>query len=339
MNLRHSVRCRSVPVDFTVQSHPMLESREKMHTDTAHQTELSKPHFVSVRNLVEFILQSGDLTAGGFQKRDRAQIGTQGHKQVQRSRPPSYQAEVEVAYRVEGANPPVEVRGRIDGLYASEEQVIIEEIKTTTLSLELINEEHNRLHWAQAKCYAYMYVRQNNLSAVSIHLTYYHLDSRKEKTFERHFTLAELETFFRDLITPYLNWFKKVYAWESRRDQSIQQLEFPHDDYRPGQRDMAVAVYKAIRANDRLYVQSPTGVGKTIGTLFPAVKALGQGLAAKIFYLTAKTSGRRVAEKALDDMRRSNLYFRSVTLTAKEKICFCPPVNCDPEVCFCPWLF
>ena len=96
---------------------------------------------------------------------------------------------------------------------------------------------------------------------------------------------------------------------------------------------MAVAVYRTIRANDRLYVQSPTGVGKTIAALFPAVKAMGQGLAARIFYLTAKTSGRLVAEKALDDMRQANLYLRSVTLTAKEKICFCPPVNCDPEIC------
>ena len=100
---------------------------------------------------------------------------------------------------------------------------------------------------------------------------------------------------------------------------------------------MAVAVYKAIRANERLYVQSPTGVGKTIAALFPAVKAVGLGLAAKIFYLTAKTPGRLVAEETLDDMRRANLHFKSVTLTAKEKICFCPPVNCDPEdMCFCP---
>jgi len=305
----------------------------KMHTDDAPQKEVSQPHIVSVRSLVEFVLQSGDLTTGGFQKRDRAQLGTQGHKQVQRSRPEGYQTEVEIAYRVEDADLPMEVRGRIDGLYASEVPVIIEEIKTTTLSLELINEEHNRLHWAQAQCYAFMYAQQNNLSRVSIHLTYYHLDSRKEKTFELHFTLAELETFFRDLITPYLDWFRKIYAWQFRRDQSIQQLEFPYEEYRPGQRDMAVAVYKAIRDNDRLYVQSPTGVGKTIAALFPAVKALGQGLASKIFYLTAKTPGRQVAEKALDDMRQSNLHLRSVTLTAKEKICFCPPVNCDPEVC------
>lgn len=309
-----------------------------MHTDTAPQTEVCQPHIVSVHSLVEFVLQAGDLTSGGFQKRDRAQLGTQGHKQVQRSRPEGYETEVEIAYRVEGADPPMEVRGRIDGLYASEEPVIIEEIKTTTLSLELVNEQHNQLHWAQAQCYAYMYAQQHNLSRISIHLTYYHLDSgerssQKEKTFERYFTRTELETFFCDLITPYLDWFRKIHVWQAKRDQSIQQLDFPYDDYRPGQREMAVAVYKAIRANDRLYIQSPTGVGKTIATLFPAVKALGLGLAAKIFYLTAKTSGRLVVEKTLDDMRQANLHFKSVTLTAKEKICFCPPVNCDPEEC------
>lgn len=304
-----------------------------MQTDTVPQPQASQPHIVSVRSLVEFVLQAGDLTSGGFQRRDRAQLGTQGHQRVQRSRPAGYESEVEIAYRVEGADPPLEVRGRIDGLYANQDPVIIEEIKTTTLSLDLVSEEHNRLHWAQAQCYAYIIARQQQRSVVCIHLTYYHLDSRKEKTFERHFTLTELETFFHDLITPYLDWFRKIYALQARRDGSIQQLEFPYKEYRPGQRDMAVAVYKAIRANDRLYVQSPTGVGKTIAALFPAVKALGQGLAAKIFYLTAKTPGRLVAERALEDMRQAKLDLRSVTLTAKEKICFCPPVNCDPEVC------
>jgi DNA excision repair protein ERCC-2 len=304
-----------------------------MITDTAHPIEKCQLHVVSVHSLVEFVLQAGDLTSGGFQKRDRAQAGTQGHKLVQRSRPEGYKSEVEITYQVEGSDPPMEVRGRIDGLYASQEPVVIEEIKTTTLSLDLVSEEHNQLHWAQAQCYAYMYSRLQNLSKIGIHLTYYHLDSQKEKTFERHFTLTELETFFSDLITPYLGWFRKIYAWQARRDKSIGKLDFPYDDYRPGQRDMAVAIYKAIRTNDRLYVQSPTGVGKTIAALFPAVKALGQGLVAKIFYLTAKTPGRLVAERALDDMRQANLKFKSLTLTAKEKICFCPPANCDPEVC------
>jgi DNA excision repair protein ERCC-2 len=178
-----------------------------------------------------------------------------------------------------------------------------------------------------------MLARQGNLREVRIHLTYYQLDSQMEKTFERHFTAAELETFFHELITPYLVWFRKVRERQTQRDQSIQALDFPYDDYRPGQRDMAVAVYKAIRANDRLYIQAPTGVGKTIAALFPAVKAVGLGLADKIFYLTAKTPGRLVAEEALEDMRRVGLQFKSVTLTAKEKICFCPPVNCDPDEC------
>lgn len=304
-----------------------------MLTEPVPELKNPQPRFVSVHSLVEFVFQTGDLTPGGFQRRDRAQLGTQGHQQVQRSRPAGYQAEVDNKYRVEAPDLPLEIRGRIDGLYPNAEPVILEEIKTTTLSLELVTEAYNPLHWAQAECYAYLYALQANLSEICIHLTYYHLDSRKEKTFERHLTLAALETFFQDLITRYLDWFRKVSAWQIRRDQSIQRLEFPYSAYRPGQREMAVAVYKAIRDRDRLYLQAPTGVGKTIAALFPAVKALGQGLAAKIFYLTAKTPGRLVAEKALEALRQAGLDLSSVTLTAKEKICFCPPVNCDPEIC------
>ncbi len=291
------------------------------------------PQIVSVRSLVEFALQAGDLTSGGFQRRDRAQLGTQGHQWVQRSRPEGYQTEVEIAYRVEGADPPLEVRGRIDGLDARGEPVILEEIKTTPLNLELIGEEHNPLHWAQAQCYAFIFARQQGLSRIRIHLTYVHLDSYQEKTFVREFSLPELQAFFSGLITPYLDWLRRVQAWQTRRDRSIQELVFPYGAYRPGQREMAVAVYQAIQGKQRLFVQSPTGVGKTIAALFPAVKALGQGLVSRIFYLTAKTSGRLAAEKALEDLRRASLHLRSVTLTAKEKICFCPPVNCDPEVC------
>ena len=305
----------------------------QMETDVTSTIDVNLPRSISVRSLVEFVMQSGDLSTGGFQRRDRAQLGTQGHKRVQRSRPEGYETEVEVRCQINSGDMPLEVRGRIDGLYASHEPVIIEEIKTTSLSLDLVSEDHNPLHWGQAQCYAYMYARQHQLNEIRIHLTYYQLDSHEEKTFVRHFTWTGLEDFFSGLITSYLDWFRKVQAWQLQRDHSIEKLEFPYEEYRPGQRDMAVAVYKAIRAKDRAYIQSPTGVGKTIATLFPSVKALGQGLATKIFYLTAKTSGRLVAEKALEDMRQSGLYLRSVTLTAREKICFCPPVNCDPQVC------
>jgi DNA excision repair protein ERCC-2 len=150
---------------------------------------------VPVRSLVEFVLQAGDLTSGGFQRRERAQLGTQGHRRVQRARPEGYESEVEVVFPVEGSDPPIAVRGRIDGIYTDEAPVILEEIKTTTLSLELVHEEHNHLHWAQAQCYAYMYACQHQLDEVRIHLTYYHLDTHQEKTFTRRFTLAQLETF------------------------------------------------------------------------------------------------------------------------------------------------
>jgi len=311
----------------------MLEFQVKMATKSVPQTEVDQPHTVSVRGLVEFVLQAGDLTSGGFQRRDRAQLGTYAHQRVQRARPEGYQTEVDVTYIVENANLDLEIRGRIDGLYASTEPVILEEIKTTTLNLHLVSENHNQLHWAQAQCYAFIYAQQQQLPEIGIHLTYYQLDTREEKTFERYFTLAELTVFFSDLITAYLGWFQKIRSWQARRNQSIQALDFPYPDYRPDQRDMAVAVYKAIRNQERLYVQAPTGVGKTIATLFPAVKALGLGLVAKIFYLTAKTPGRLIAEQALDDMRQAGLQFKSITLTAKEKICFCPSANCDPEEC------
>ena len=128
----------------------MLESRANMHTDPTLQAEINQSYIVSVRRLVEFSLSAGDLIPGGFQRRDRAQAGTQAHRRVQRSRPKDYQTEVEIIYRVEDADPPLEVRGRIDGLYANTEPVIIEEIKSTIRNLDLVGEENNELHWAQA---------------------------------------------------------------------------------------------------------------------------------------------------------------------------------------------
>ena len=300
---------------------------------TSDPTEPHEIRSISVRNLVEFMLQEGDLTPGSFQKRGRAQAGTKGHKKVQHSRPENYQSEVEVSYRIPAEAPPIEIRGRIDGLDTSQTPVLIEEIKTTTLPLDLLDENHNRGHWAQAQCYAFIYAKQENLTEVCIHLTYYQIDSQDEKTFERIFSLKALENFFNELITPYLVWSHGVRQRYLKRNRSIEALAFPHKDYRLGQRDMAITVYRAIRDHQRLYAQAPTGVGKTIATLFPAIKALGQGLAERIFYLTAKTPGRLAAEDTLDDLRRSGLEIKSVTLTAKEKICFQPVVNCDPDEC------
>ncbi len=217
----------------------MLESHLKMDSNNSLLTEVIQPHIVSVRSLVEFVFQAGDLTSGGFQRRDRAQLGTQGHKRVQRSRPKGYDTEVEIAYQVE-ADLLMEVRGRIDGLYVNNEPVVLEEIKTTTLSLELIDEGHNKLHWAQAQCYAYMYAQQQHLSQISIHLTYYHLDSHQEKTFERHFMLAELKPFSSKLSLP--TWIGFGSSCMAIQAGSIHpQLGFSYGEYRPGSTRHGVA--------------------------------------------------------------------------------------------------
>jgi DNA excision repair protein ERCC-2 len=287
----------------------------------------------SVRNLVEFILRQGDLAVGGFQRRDRAAIGIWGHQRIQKSRPDGYKAEVAIAHVVERAELRLEIFGRIDGIFAAETPLFIEEIKTTTAETSAIGEDYNPLHWAQAQCYAYMYALQHNLAEIGIQLTYYQIDTHELKEFRRLFAWPDLERFFNELVETYLEWLKEVQAWLEQRDQSIQQLQFPYPGYRQGQREMAVAVYKTIRQKERLFVQAPTGIGKTIAALFPAVKAIGLELATKIFYLTAKTPGRTVAEKALDDLRQAGLHFKSVTLTAKEKICFCAAAGGDPELC------
>jgi DNA excision repair protein ERCC-2 len=287
----------------------------------------------SVRNLVEFVLREGDLFVGGFQPRDRAVAGTRGHQKVQQARPQGYVAEIPIVHRVEQDGLHLEIFGRIDGVFSDDDPPTIEEIKTTTLPLDMIGPDHNRLHWAQGQCYAYMYARQLGLDEIQLQLTYYQLDTQAIKTFRRSFRLGELEHFFNELVAVYLAWAKMTTTWKIERDQAIRDFDFPYAAYRPGQREMAVAVYKTIRQKALLFIQAPTGVGKTIAALFPAIKAVGLGLVSKIFFLTAKTPGRLIAEKSLADMRQAGLRFKSVTLTAKDKACFCVAAGLDPEEC------
>ena len=288
---------------------------------------------ISVRHLVEFVLREGDLQTSFLGRSNRAAEGTRGHQRVQKSRPEGYEAEVSISHQLERDGLHLQILGRIDGLFPADDPVVVEEIKTTTLDLKLVSEDYNPLHWAQAKCYAYFYALQHDLDQIAIHLTYYHLDSRQTKTFQHIFQQQELADFFDELVTVYIAWAKTVQAWLARRDQSIHQFDFPYAAYRHGQRELAVAVYKIIQKKEKLFAQAPTGIGKTIATLFPTIKAIGTGLVAKIFYLTAKTPGRLVAEKAIDDMRQAGLHLKSVTLTAKDKICFCPASARNGESC------
>lgn len=290
------------------------------------------PVRISVRNLVEFVMRSGDLD-NRFSGINRVLEGTRSHQKLQKAAGETYNSEVYLSLDLEYEGHSITLEGRADGIIIEDGRVTIDEIKTTARSLECIDENYNPLHWAQAKCYAYIYAKQNNLETIGVQLTYFRIDTEEKKNMVRHFNINELEEFFHGLIGEYAVWLSLEKTWESKRDESIEKLKFPYSIYRKGQRELAVAVYRTIKEGKKLFAQAPTGIGKTISTLFPSVKAVGEGHASKIFYLTARTTTRQAAEEAFSVMRESNLMFRTITLTAKDKICFKKGAACSPEQC------
>lgn len=291
---------------------------------------------ISVRNLVEFILRSGNIDAS-FIGSSRAVEGTRVHKKLQESFQDEfdkeYESEVTLKYNVEYEDLSLTIEGRADGIIEQADRLIIDEIKTTTAPLEIIDEDFNPLHWAQAKCYAFIYAKEHGLDYIDIRLIYYQLDTEEIKYIVRTFQRTELEAFFSQLANSYYLWAKRTLDWESEKIKSIKELDFPYADYRKGQRNLAMAVYKTIVDKKRLFAQAPTGIGKTISTLFPSVKAIGEGHTSKIFYLTAKTITRKAAEEAFSLMRDKGLRFKTIVLTAKEKICFMDETKCTPDEC------
>lgn len=287
---------------------------------------------VSVRDLVEFVLMQGDLVSS-FIGNSRTIDAIKAHQLIQKTSIEDYTAEVSLSYTVIRPESQLEVGGRADGIIKRDSGIFIDEIKTTTRLMDEIAEDYNLQHWAQAKCYAFIYGAQEKLDTVGVQLTYYQLDTKERKYFTEIFTLETLSRFFFDLVDRYLAWAQIVQSWINTRDASINTLQFPFPSYRRGQRELMIGVYKTIKESNKLFAQAPTGIGKTMATLFPAVKSLGEGYVSKIFYLTAKTMTRTIAEKAFSDMRKQGLKIKTLTLTAKEKICFNPDVSCSPEEC------
>ncbi len=290
---------------------------------------------ISVRNLVEFVLRSGSIDNRflGSSMSERALEGTKAHQKIQMDGGEEYISEIQVKYQTEYQDFSVIIEGRIDGVLLDNGSPVIDEIKTTTLPMEMIDEDLNPLHWAQAKCYGFIYAEQNGLNSLDIQLTYFNVDTQEIKKIRKPYELRDLKEFFFSIVDRYLVWARLSRDWCAKRDASARALQFPFSTYRQGQREMAVAVYKTIEEAKKLFVQAPTGTGKTISTLFPAVKAMGESKTGKIFYLTAKTIARQVAEEAIDRMRACGLAYKSITLTAKEKICFKEHSNCNPEYC------
>ena len=288
---------------------------------------------ISVRNLVEFILREGDIDnrTGGGQDPENMQMGSRIHRKIQRQMGSDYQAEVPLKTEIVCDGFTLKIEGRADGLIHTKEQVMVDEIKGVLRELDRVQEPAG-IHLAQAKCYASMVAEQEGADEIGVQMTYCQMETEEVKRFQYSYQSNELKVWFDEVIRQYEKWAKFQIEWRKARNASIKGIEFPFP-YRKGQRELAVSVYRTILRKKKLFIQAPTGVGKTISTVFPAVKAVGEELGEKIFYLTAKTITRTVAEQAFETLREQNLKFKVITLTAKEKICFCEETSCNPDDC------
>ena len=277
-------------------------------------------------------MRSGDLSFE-FTGVNRSVEAIRAHQKIQSSRPADYHAEVTLGRQIEKEAFELTVKGRADGVFLSGAIPRVEEIKTTTMDLDRLSETDHPLHWGQVKCYGAMLSAERNAAHVDLQLTYANLDTGDTRIFERRYAQGDLEKFFDQLIERYLERAALMVAWRHERDTSITHLKFPFQVYRPGQREMAVAAYRAIRDGNQLLIQAATGIGKTMAAIFPAAKSLVETRHDKIFYLTARTTGRMAAEKAMAELGAAGLKLKSLTLTAKDKICFEKESDCNPDEC------
>ncbi len=287
---------------------------------------------ISVRNLVEFILRNGDLVSGsGTSDKEAMLKGSRLHRKIQKQMGSHYQPEVSLKKDTEYDDLILRVEGRADGIFLQDEQFCIDEIKGVYKKLELM-EEPVLVHRAQALCYAWIYLDAHDLEKIDIQMTYAHLDTEVIKRFRETLTRAELKQWYEELTDSYHKWLAYQIEWRKKRNESMENLEFPFA-YRKGQRKMVSGIYHAISKKEQIFIQAPTGVGKTMSAVFPAVRTIGQGMAETVFYLTARTITRTVAQDAFEILRDRGLLFKVITITAKEKLCFCDKPECDPEKC------
>lgn len=311
---------------------------------------------ISVRNLVEFILRSGDIETKGNGMNDPSlmQKGIKLHKKVQKSMGPNYHAEYSLSHISDvlrdGEHFNICVEGRADGVIEPDDSVmasksyiktggeyedrsiyIIDEIKGVMRDVADI-EEPVAEHLGQAKCYAYFFAYDNNLAEIKIRITYSHLESELTKYFSYIYAYEELDAWYSELLSEYAKWAKFSLDWAKKRDASIKEAQFPFE-YRKGQRDLVASVYTSIVRKKKLFVEAPTGIGKTISTVFPSVKAMGEGYLEKIFYLTAKTITRTAAQSAFSLLKEKGVEFKTVVITAKDKICILDKPDCNTQAC------
>ncbi|MES2104946.1 MAG: ATP-dependent DNA helicase [Pseudomonadota bacterium] len=303
-------------------------------TQTQTQTPYIAPYTVAVRALCEFTAKLGDLDLR-FTPSPTAQEGIAGHAAVTGRRAGGYLKELSLA----GEYKNLAVRGRADGYDPLKKQ--LEEIKTYRGDLKKMPANHRHLHWAQVKIYGHLLCLQMGLAEVNLALVYYDIGSQKETVLTQACSAADLKNYFEEQCERFLAWAGQELAHRRARDLALSDLGFPHASFRTGQRHLAETVYKAAHTGRCLMAQAPTGIGKTIGTLYPVLKAMPRQGLDKIFFLSAKTPGRKLALHALDTLRKGRdvkplmplLPLRVLELVARDKACEHPDKACHGESC------
>ncbi|WP_423460123.1 ATP-dependent DNA helicase [Ottowia sp. VDI28] len=294
---------------------------------------------VAVRALCEFTARTGDLDLR-YTPAPSALEGMQGHALVQSRRSKAYETEIALAGQYED----MKVRGRADGFDPQAGQ--LEEIKTYRGKIESVREHHRALHWAQARIYAHLMCQTRGLVQLRVALVYFNIGTGEETVFVETHEAAELQAFFESQCARFLDWARSEAAHRVQRDAALTDLRFPMERFRAGQRELAVAVYRCARseaAGQCLMAQAPTGIGKTLGTIFPLLKAAprqdeSQGID-KLFFLTAKGTGHALALQALDtvnaqlDKQGQSCRLRVLDVQARDKACEYPENACHGESC------
>ncbi len=286
---------------------------------------------ISVRALAEAVWRTGDLAIGGGLGVSARQ-GAEAHRWYQRNREVPYDAEVPLARAYHADSVTLEVKGRADGVYTDASPPVLEEIKTTAAGLLLLPRD-NGVHWAQAKLYGAMYAAAGDHPAVTLRLTYLELRSRQHRSFEQTLTRDALDAFFSETGRRYTAWLDRVASWRIRRRRRLTDLPFPFERYRRGQRALVSEVFEVSEAERGLFVEAPTGSGKTIAVLYGGMKALAAGRCSQVIYLTAKTVGRLAAEAAVHRLREGGASLKSLSMRSREVMCRLPTGRCDPSSC------
>ena len=288
---------------------------------------------LSIHQLVDVLLRKGDIDNRVF-NHSSMQEGTLIHALYQSKQGDDYISEYPLKDTLVVDGVAVTIQGRADGIIAKDNNYTIDEIKTTIIDLKKFRDENLEWHLGQAKCYAYIFAKERNLQIISVKLTYIKQGNIAEKLFEDYtFFYEDLEQYVYSLISEYISFYNIIFRAIEKRNETIETLEFPFKKYRQGQRELAKYSYSIAKNGGNLFVEAPTGIGKTMSTLFPFIKALKDDEKSKIFYLTAKNSGKMNAHHAIKILKENGLSLTNILITAKDKICFCKDRACNPDEC------